>query len=71
MVGLIRNLALSLENHAALRENGLIPILIQLMNKAYQDSTTRQTQNGHPGYIVSWGWVLNVEPWESFVALSK
>ena len=37
----------------ALRENGLIPILVQLMNKAYQDSNTRHVQGGPAGYMVS------------------
>ena len=53
MIGLIRNLALLPDNHMALRENGLIPILVQLMTKAYQDSTTRHTPGGPAGYVVS------------------
>ena len=53
MIGLIRNLALLPDNHMALRENGLIPILVQLMNKAYQDSNTRHVQNAPAGYMVS------------------
>ncbi|XP_065888120.1 catenin beta-1-like isoform X2 [Dysidea avara] len=51
VIGLIRNLALSLENHASLRDNALIPILIQLMNKAYQESSSRHVQGGPPGYV--------------------
>ena len=53
MTGLIRNLALSPDNHMALRDNGLIPILVQLMTKAYQDSNTRHVQGGPAGYMVS------------------
>ena len=53
MIGLIRNLALSLDNHMALRKNGLVPILVQLMNKAYQDSNTRHVQGAPAGYMVS------------------
>ena len=53
MIGLIRNLALLLDNHIALRENGLIAILVQLMNKAYQDSNTRHVQGAPAGYMVS------------------
>ena len=51
MIGLIRNLALLHDNHMALKENGLIPILVQLMNKAYQDSNTRHVAPA--GYMVS------------------
>ena len=36
-----------------LRENGLVPILVQLMNKAYQDSNTRHVQGAPAGYMVS------------------
>ena len=55
MIGLIRNLALRIlpDNHMALKENGLIPILVQLMNKAYQDSNTRHVQGAPAGYMVS------------------
>lgn len=53
MIGLIRNLALLPDNHIALRENGLIPILVQLMTKAYQDSNTRHVQGAPAGYMVS------------------
>jgi len=62
IIGLIRNLALSLENHAALRDNGLISILIQLMNKAYQESSSRQ--GGPPGYVVRFEWLcLQLGTW--------
>ena len=53
MIGLIRNLALLPDNHMALKENGLIPILVQLMNRAYQDSNTRHVQGAPAGYMVS------------------
>ena len=53
MIGLIRNLALLPDNHMALKENGLIPILVQLMNKAYQDSNTRHVQGAPADYMVS------------------
>ena len=37
VVGLIRNLALCPANHAAIRENGGIPRMVQLLMKAHQD----------------------------------
>jgi hypothetical protein len=36
VVGLIRNLALCPSNHAAIRENGGIPRMVQLLMKAHQ-----------------------------------
>lgn len=47
VVGLIRNLALSADNHAPLREHGAIPRLVHLLMKAYQDTTM------HRGSIAS------------------
>lgn len=37
VVGLIRNLALCHANHSAIRENGGIPRMVQLLMKAHQD----------------------------------
>ena len=37
VIGLIRNLALCPANHAAIRENGGIPRMVQLLMKAHQD----------------------------------
>lgn len=37
VVGLIRNLALCPANHAAIRENGGIPRMVQLLMRAHQD----------------------------------
>lgn len=42
-VGLIRNLALCTANHAPLREHGAIPRLVQLLNKAYQETGQRNS----------------------------
>nr|NP_001027779.1 beta-catenin [Ciona intestinalis]BAE06330.1 beta-catenin [Ciona intestinalis] len=41
VVGLIRNLALCAANHAALREHGAIPRLVQLLMRAHQDTQRR------------------------------
>lgn len=42
-VGLIRNLALCPANHAPLREHGALPRIVQLLNRAHQD-TQRQRE---------------------------
>lgn len=42
-VGLIRNLALCTANHAPLREHNAIPRLVQLLNKAYQETQNRNS----------------------------
>ena len=44
---------ITVDNHMALRENGLAPILVQSMNKAYQNSNTRHVQGAPAGYMVS------------------
>ncbi|KAH9521568.1 Catenin beta-1 [Dermatophagoides farinae] len=48
VIGLIRNLALCPANHAPLRENNTIQRLVQLLNKAYQETRQRNsmTSNG-------------------------
>lgn len=43
VIGLIRNLALCAANHTQLREHGAIPKLIQLLNKAYQETRQRNS----------------------------
>lgn len=43
VIGLIRNLALCTANHAPLREHGAIPRLVQLLNKAYQETRQRNS----------------------------
>ena len=53
LIGVIRNLALCHENHTVLREQGCIPKLWQLLNRAYQDANKRSATGGPPGYIVS------------------
>ena len=52
VVGLVRNLALSFCNHAALRDEGCLPKLVHLMNKAYQELDQRSVQGGPPGFVV-------------------
>jgi len=49
VIGLIRNLALSQDNHAPLREHGAIPRLVQLLMNAYQDTVHRgsMASGGH------------------------
>lgn len=42
-VGLIRNLALCTANHTPLREHGAIPRLVQLLNKAHQETRQRNS----------------------------
>lgn len=51
--GLFRNLALCVDNLGVLREQGCIPKLWQLLNKAYQDSHRRTVPGAPPGFIVS------------------
>ncbi|KAF7488000.1 Armadillo segment polarity protein [Sarcoptes scabiei] len=48
VIGLIRNLALCPANHAPLRENNTIQRLVQLLNKAHQETRQRNslTSNG-------------------------
>lgn len=43
VIGLIRNLALCTANHAPLRESNVIPRLVQLLNKAYQETRQRNS----------------------------
>ncbi|XP_054154024.1 armadillo segment polarity protein-like [Oppia nitens] len=43
VIGLIRNLALCTANHEPLRTHGTIPILVQLLQKAYQESGQRSS----------------------------
>jgi len=53
VIGLIRNLALSEENHPPLREHGAIPRLVQLLMNSYADSVSHKAA-GHgqpPGYV--------------------
>jgi len=44
VMGLIRNLALSPANHAPLREQGVIPVIVQLLMRAHQDIQQRVCQ---------------------------
>lgn len=53
VIGLIRNLALCPANHAPLRENNTIQRLVQLLNKAYQE--TRQRNNANPNTALTDG----------------
>uniref|UniRef100_A0A3B5K9H2 Catenin beta-1-like n=1 Tax=Takifugu rubripes TaxID=31033 RepID=A0A3B5K9H2_TAKRU len=46
-VGLIRNLALCPANHSALREQGAIPRLVQLLVRAHQDTQRRTSMGGN------------------------
>jgi len=51
VIGLIRNLALSSENQAPLREHGAIPRLVQILMNAYQDTVQRGTIGTLGGYM--------------------
>jgi len=51
VIGLIRNLALSTENQAPLREHGAIPRLVQILMNAYQDTVQRGTIGTLGGYM--------------------
>lgn len=44
VIGLIRNLALCTANHEPLREQDVISRLVQLLNKAYQETQQRPSQ---------------------------
>uniref|UniRef100_A0A671YBN1 Catenin beta-1-like n=1 Tax=Sparus aurata TaxID=8175 RepID=A0A671YBN1_SPAAU len=54
-VGLIRNLALCPANHSALREQGAIPRLVQLLVRAHQDTQRRTSMGGNQQQFVVWG----------------
>lgn len=51
-VGLIRNLALCPANHSALREQGAIPRLVQLLVRAHQDTQRRTSMGGNQQQFV-------------------
>lgn len=53
-VGLIRNLALCPANHSALREQGAIPRLVQLLVRAHQDTQRRTSMGGTQQQFVVW-----------------
>ena len=38
VIGLLRNLALCHANHTQLREHGALPRIVQLLNRAHQDT---------------------------------
>ena len=52
-MGLIRNLALSHENHYPLREQTVIPKLWNILTRAYTNSSKRGVPGGPQGFIVS------------------
>src|SRR5699024_6719329 len=43
VIGLVRNLALCTANHAPLRESNVIPRLVQLLSKSYQEIGNRDS----------------------------
>lgn len=51
-MGLIRNLALCPANHSALREQGAIPRLVQLLVRAHQDTQRRTSMGGNQQQFV-------------------
>lgn len=62
LIGLFRNLALNRDNHLALRTQGCIPKLWQLLNRAYQESQRRGQPGVPPGFVVSGGRSLSDSP---------
>ena len=53
LVGLIRNLSLSHETHAILRDHGCVPRLWHYINKAYQEIQRRAGPGSPPVCVVS------------------
>ncbi|KPM11473.1 Armadillo-like protein [Sarcoptes scabiei] len=53
VIGLIRNLALCPANHAPLRENNTIQLLVQLLNKAHQEIRQRNSLPSNGGHNIA------------------
>nr|QXY82382.1 beta-catenin HduCTNNB [Halisarca dujardinii] len=51
VVGVVHNLALTPSNYSSLRDEGCLPKLVMLMNKALQDLDNRTVQGGPPGLV--------------------
>lgn len=49
IIGLIRNLALCVANHAPLREQDVIPLLVDLLKRAYQEMENQRNQMAAQG----------------------